>query len=73
MMPLKRDHMEPGHIYAAFQKVWDDFGTIQVGGALRRFMVDEGYLWRAPTDEEWEEMRRHFHQHMANRKRRDAR
>ena len=43
--------MVAGHIYAAFQKLFDDFGTIRVGGDLRRFMVDEGYLWRAPTDE----------------------
>ena len=68
-MPLKRERqMEPGHIYAAFQKVFDDFGTIQVGGDLRQFMVDQGYLWRAPTDEEWDAMRRDFHQHYEQRK-----
>ena len=62
------DHMLPGHIFAAFQKVFDDFGTIRVADDLPQFMVDQGYLWRHPTDREWEEMRRDFHEHYEQRK-----
>ena len=60
--------MVPSHIYAAFQKVESDLGTLRGVPDLRRFMVDEGYLWRAPTDQEWEAMRRDFHEHYEQRK-----
>ena len=68
-MPLSSasDHMEPGHLYAGFQRVFNDFGTLQGFGDLRQFMVDAGYLWRAPTDEEWEAMVEHFHKHYEQR------
>jgi hypothetical protein len=60
--------MLPGHMYAAFQNVWDDFGTIRVADDLWQFLADEAYLWRAPTDEEWDAMVKDFHQHYEQRK-----